>query len=503
MSWFVLALLGPFLFAVTNYIDKALLQNYFKEGGVGTLLIVSAVLAGAALPIFFIIDPTPFSMSPMAMATMASVSVLHVLVLFFYLKALDGEEVSTTIIFYQLVPVFAFVMGFFVLGETLVIRQLIAMAVIIIGTSLVSFDLDGAGIRMRLKTAAWMTAASLCWALASVIFKAVALEENVIRTLFWEHLVLMLIGIGLFVLVEPYRHAFLKAMRLNSRPVLSLNLANEGIYMLGNAVVAFALMMAPVALILLGNSFQAIFSLLIGIAVTLLWPKLAAERLQLGHLARKAAAIAITGCGVWLLTVGPAPAQSIEAELSTSYLDADTFMDRFSDRPLLRLTGAVDVGENGYLEVYGATGFEKPFRDRSSEFGIEFGGEWETGRETSLNIAGGRWMNYAGAGTDAGDWFGRMGLSHRALHASASLLIGDSDTIVLNAAYEFSLSERIIITPSLGYLTATDALNVGLVGEFHVSDRVHFSVVAVAPETGDGGREAYVAGAMIWRWDAD
>lgn len=500
MTWFALALIGPFLYAVTNYIDKALLQKYFREGGVGTLLIVSAVLAGAALPILFFIDPTPFSVPPLGMATLALVSVLHVLVLFFYLKALEGEEVSTAIIFYQLVPVFAFGLGFVLLGETLTIRQLLAMAVIIFGTSLVSFDLDAAGMRPRLKTAGWMAAASFCWALASVIFKAVALEENVIRALFWEHLVLLLIGVGLFVCVESYRRAFLKAMRLNSRPVLSLNLINEGIYMLGNTVVAFALMMAPVALILLGNSFQALFSLVIGVAVTLLWPKLAAERLQLGHLTRKAVAVAVTGCGVWFLTAGSAPAQSIEAELSSSYLDADTFMDRFSDQPQFRLTGEVDIGSNGYLEAYGATGFDRPFRDGSSEFGVELGAEWETGADTSLNVAGGRWMNYAGAGAEAGDWFGRLGFRHRGFYASAALLAGDSDTVVLNAAYDLRLSERVTLTPAFAYVTATDAVNAGMLGELQVTERLLLSLVAVAPETEEGGREIYLGGSIVWRW---
>lgn len=503
MSWFALALIGPLLYAITNYIDKLLLQKYFREGGVGTLLIVSAVLAGAALPVLFVLDPTPFSVSVLAMATLAFVSVLHVLVLFFYLKALEGDDVSTAIIFYQLVPVFAFVLGFVLLNETLTARQLIAMAVIIAGTSLVSFDLERGGLRLRGKTAAWMAGASFCWALASVIFKAVALEENVIRSLFWEHLALLLIGVGLFVFVAPYRLAFLRAMSLNSRPIISLNLANEGIYMLGNAVVAFALLMAPVALILLGNSFQAIFSLLIGIAVTLLWPKAAAERLHVGHLARKVAAIAVTGAGAWLLTAGDAPAQSLEAELSTAYLDSDTFLDRFSDRPMFRLTGVVDVGENGYLEAYGSTGLDAPFRDDSSEYGFELGGEWEIGGDTSLNLAGGRWMNYAGAGPEAGDWFGRVGVSHGAFYVSASLLVGDSDTAVLNASYDLALSERVTLTPAFGYITATDTLNYGVVGEIRATEHLFLSLSAVAPMTEDGGREFHVSGSLIWRWDHD
>lgn len=302
MSWFLLALIGPFLYAVTNYIDKVLLEKYFKSGGVGTLMIFSGVLSGLALPFLFLVDPTPFQVSLFNIGVLAGVGLLYVLVLFFYLKALEDEEVSITVIFYQLVPVFAYGLGFLILGETLSPLQLGAMAIIILGTSIISFEVDiESHFKLRTKTIAYMLAASFCWALGSVVFKAVALEERVVRSLFWEHLMLMFVGIGLFLFVRSYRTHFIAAVKQNSTWILSLNVLNECIYMTGNIVFAFAYLLAPIALILLGEAYQPLFALLIGAFLTLFFPHILKEKLHMRHLWQKGLAILVTGIGTYLL----------------------------------------------------------------------------------------------------------------------------------------------------------------------------------------------------------
>ncbi len=304
MSWFLLALVGPFLYAVTNYIDKILLEKYFRQGGVGTLMIFSALLSVLALPILYVMNPTPLAVGLVNIGILATVGVLHALVLFFYLKALQSDEVSVTVIFYQLVPVFAVGLGFLFLHETLTVMQLIAMAIIILGTSIVSFEIDTENqFRMRRKTVLYMLAASFCWALGSVIFKFVALEEDVVRSLFWEHLMLTLIGIGLFLFVRSYRTHFLTAIRKNSLPILSLNILNEVIFMVGNVVFSFAYMLAPVALILLAESYQPLFALGIGVFLTFFFPRIIAEKIHVRHIWQKIFAIVVTGIGTYLLFI--------------------------------------------------------------------------------------------------------------------------------------------------------------------------------------------------------
>ncbi|MEZ4195539.1 MAG: DMT family transporter [Candidatus Paceibacterota bacterium] len=233
---------------------------------------------------------------------LAAIGFLNVLVLWFYLLALQDEEASIAIVFYQLVPVIALVLGYYILDEVITKIELIGMAIVILGTSIIAFEIDAENnFKLKGKTAIYMTLASFFWALESVIFKAVALEENVWRSLFWEHVMLVLVGIVIFIFVRSYRENFLLAIKTNSKAILGLNVANESLYMSGNILFAFAYLWAPIALILLLNSFQPIFVLAIGIFLTIFFPKITAEKIHATNLWQKIIAIIITGIGTYLL----------------------------------------------------------------------------------------------------------------------------------------------------------------------------------------------------------
>ncbi|MDO8294468.1 MAG: hypothetical protein Q7T29_16640 [Gallionella sp.] len=137
------------------------------------------------------------------------------------------------------------------------------------------------------------------------IGELVALEENVLRSLFWEHVMLVFVGIFLFIFAHTYRANFLIALRNNSRAILALNITNEVLYMLGNAVLAFAYLLAPISLVLLTNSFQPIFVFAIGIFLTVFFPKISVEKIHSKHLWQKMISIGITGVGTYLLLAGP------------------------------------------------------------------------------------------------------------------------------------------------------------------------------------------------------
>jgi drug/metabolite transporter (DMT)-like permease len=304
MIWFFLALIGPLMYAISNHVDKILLDKYFKKGGVGTILLLNSLFAVVVLPFLFFADKTVLDVDGTKILALAIVGILNVAVLWFYLLALKDEEASVTIVFYQLVPVFACILGYFVLGEILTRVQLIAMAIIIFGATIISLEIDLENkFRFRRKAILPMIAASFFWALGSVIFKAVAIEENVWRSLFWEHSMLLVVGIGIFIFARSYRANFLSAIHNNSKTILSISFANELIFILGNLAFAFAYMLAPVALVLLTNSFQSFFVLIIGILLTVFFPKILVEKIQAKYIWPKIVAICITGIGTYLLFV--------------------------------------------------------------------------------------------------------------------------------------------------------------------------------------------------------
>lgn len=303
MTWFLIAIIAPFLYALTNFIDKILLEKYFKQSGVGTIILVSSLLSFLALPFSFWMDPTVLSVSGKNIFVLCIVGVLNILVLWCYLQALKNEETSIVIVFYQLVPVFGYGLGYFILGESLTIMQIVAMAIIILGTTIVSLEIDSENrFKLRKKTILPMLCACLFWALSSVIFKVAALEENVWRSFFWENLTLVVIGIFIFIFIQSYRTNFIAAIKNNSKPILFLNGLNEILFIIGNLILSFSYMLAPVALVLLVNSFQTIFVLAIGIILTIFLPGVVVEKIHAKHVWQKVIAILITGIGTYLLT---------------------------------------------------------------------------------------------------------------------------------------------------------------------------------------------------------
>ena len=302
MTWFFIALIGPFMYAMTNHIDKVLLDKYFHKGGVGTILLLSSLVSILILPICFFADRAVFDVGGIQIVALAVVGILNVMVLWCYLLALKDEEASIVIVFYQLVPVFGYILSYFILGEVLTKIQLIAMAIIILGTTIISFEIDEENkFKLRRKTILPMLAASFFWALESVIFKAVALEENVWRSFFWENVALFFVGVIIFIFMRSYRTSFLSVIRNNSKVVLSFGVVNEFLYMLGNLAFAFAYMLAPVALVLLTDSFQSVFALIIGIFLTIFFPKISIEKIGAKNLWPKIIAICVTGIGTYLL----------------------------------------------------------------------------------------------------------------------------------------------------------------------------------------------------------
>ena len=326
-TWFLLAIVPPFLWSLCNHIDKHLLSKYFTEEdeGVGALMIVSALASIIATPFLFIADPSVMEVGNGNFQIIALTACLDVLLLWSYLMAMQKDDASNVIVYYQLVPVLGILTGYVLLGEVISDMQFVAMGIVIFGTSIISFDNAEGKFTFKLRTVGFMLLACSCWAFELALFKVAALEENPWRSLFWKHIVLVVIGIIMFALIPKYRASFLKVMNvglpqrsylgrqismslwifqvIKSRYflILGLNLLNETLYMFGTVTYGFAVMLAPVALVLLTETFQSVFVFLIAIVMVLVLPKFATEDVERRHIMKKVIAIAITGVGTYLL----------------------------------------------------------------------------------------------------------------------------------------------------------------------------------------------------------
>jgi drug/metabolite transporter (DMT)-like permease len=292
MNWFFIALVAPIFHAIANHVDKHIISSYFKGVSVGSLIIFSSIFALLILPIIYFINPSIFSISSFVIWALILNGALGLGYIIFYLYALFDEEASVVAPFFQLIPVFGFILGYLFLGEILTTRQGLAAAAIVIGAFILSLDINN-NLKLKKKLIYLMLSSSLLFALNNVIFKYFAIDTGFSISLFWTMVGQVALGIFLYIFVKSYRLSFVKVIKENSKKVLGLNVLNGFIILLGDLGSFYALLFAPVALVFAVSGFQPLFVFIFGIMLTLFFPKLGKESLERNILIQKIIGILI------------------------------------------------------------------------------------------------------------------------------------------------------------------------------------------------------------------
>src|SRR3989344_2195682 len=259
MNWFFIALGAPFLWAIVNHADKYLLSKYFKGKNVGALLIFSTLVAILVLPTLYFINPL-----------------------------------------FQIIPIFSFILAFIILGETLTVRQIIGSILIICGSIFIAMDI-GKKFALKGRVLGLMVGSSFLFALYETIFKFVAVDEGFIVSSFWEYTGLFIVGVFFFTFVKNYRRQFIGLIKLRPIFMLSYNTASEILTVAGNLLTNFAILLAPVTLVLSVANLQPMFVFILGILITLFLPKIAREKISRTVIFQKIISLVIIICGSYFL----------------------------------------------------------------------------------------------------------------------------------------------------------------------------------------------------------
>jgi drug/metabolite transporter (DMT)-like permease len=302
MSWFFIALWAPFLLACANHNDKFLLSRYLKEKSIGSIVILSSLFSGVAIPILWFIQPDVQEVSHLQGFALVATGMLSVVAAVCYLHALDIDEASFVTPFYQMAPIFAYVLGYFILGETITLAQGLGSFVIIVGALALSLEFGRRGIRFKGNVVALMLAASFLSAINGVIFKLIAVDKGFWGSLFWGFVGQVMAGLAILVCVPSYRRDFLGLFKQQKVAGIGLIALSRTLFAVSEAVTLYATLLAPVALVLVVNSFQPLFVFALGIALTLLLPRVAKESLGSMKMLQKGVGIGFMLVGGYLIS---------------------------------------------------------------------------------------------------------------------------------------------------------------------------------------------------------
>ena len=299
-NWLLFALSAPVLWAISIHLDKYLVERYFKQTSVAVLLVFTALMGVLALPVIWWFRPEVLTLAWPDALLIGLSGVLFMGAIWFYLQALQSEEASVVAPLFQAAPLFGYLLGYFVLGETLSAVQTIGGLLIIGGALLLSIQPRSRRTGFNARLIALMLVCTFALALTSLIFKIFAIRDEFWTTTFWTF-----VGEGVFgaaILAVPrYRRIFFDLLRTNPIAVLSINGANELMNVTGSLGARYALLLAPISLVQAIGSTTGLFVFLFGVAITLFLPGVGTEDLSRANLARKALAAIVVVVGVILI----------------------------------------------------------------------------------------------------------------------------------------------------------------------------------------------------------
>jgi len=298
--WLAYAFSGPLLWAISTHIDKFLVDKYFHDSDTTVLMVFTAFLGVAALPVIWFFQPTVLALPWLATVVMTVSGILYMGAMLFYLRAIQTEEASVIAPLFQVNTLFTFLLGLLLLHELPSGLQLLGAGLVVTGAIGLSLDKKLHFGRFKPKLVLLMVSATFVLALSSVVFKFFAVHDEFWATTFWTF-----VGEGLFgaaILAVPgSRQQFVRLFRKNPGAVIGVNAANELINLGGGLGVRYASLLAPVALVSAISATSTFFVFLFAILLTLFFPRLGREDLSLRNVFQKAVGGLLIMAGVALI----------------------------------------------------------------------------------------------------------------------------------------------------------------------------------------------------------
>jgi len=316
--WFICILFSQLTWAVGVYLDKYLVTHDEDSDSasdeVGTLVLVSAffnaVVAAIVVGVMYILYQEEawamiFAFGTENILSALFVGVLEIMWLIPYFYALGYTDETAAPPLFQTVPVFGFLLGFFVFSEMPTQTQIFASIAILAGALVLNLEMAKEASHSRKISSLFnwraiglMLVASFIVAFSAFIFKDSAEGGNYGSSAFWMAIGAFITGCFMWLFVPAYRRTFTAFVKEQNYKKLGINLFNETTDNL--AILSFyaAIVLGPAtAVVQAGAAYQPILLLLIGVGLAYLGSHSHKHHLNVNNLL-------IKSLGICLIVVG-------------------------------------------------------------------------------------------------------------------------------------------------------------------------------------------------------
>ncbi len=295
--WILYALGAQLLYTTSVFIDKILLEKYMEHFKTPVLMLYSTLFSLVALPVLFAFDVHIFSLELLSILKVFCSGILSAVWLYFYLSALEQDDTSLIMPFFQFIPIFGMVLGYVFLNEHLTTRTISAIFVVVVGSIILSYEREAGQHTVKWRMMCFMLLASFFVALSQMCFKWGATEVQFFVAQFWVHVGILFVGVFIAFIKKEYWRAFIHSIQTKGKKIFSVNLANEGINALGNVFFGFALLFGLLPIVQASEATQPLLVFLGSALLTYFAPHLFKESFERKVMLQKSIGIGVVLIG--------------------------------------------------------------------------------------------------------------------------------------------------------------------------------------------------------------
>lgn len=302
MSWIFLAILARLVWSFTNISEKYFVDKRFKNP---YFYVAVSFLFGFLFTPFFIyflvIDIYSFKI--LFYLFLAAIGFLSGS--FFYIRALQKEEVSRINMMWSLVPLYSLFLAWFFIEEKLNSYQLFSLSLLVFGTILASIHF-GSFKKFKFSSAfGLMSVACLLFSLHDVIFRYLTKDD--IISFFPSFIAVSffcaLLASGIFLFKSFQQKSIYDSKNFIKSNLLWLVFGVTIFSKVGSFLANWAISLGPVSLVNAMEGFQMIMVFLIAILLSIFAPGIIKEELDKKNLLLKLIALVIMVLGIVVLNL--------------------------------------------------------------------------------------------------------------------------------------------------------------------------------------------------------
>lgn len=302
MSWFILAAIPPFFWALTNFVDQFLARRFFP-GQSFSLLSFSTIAFGVLIAFLSFFQPDVLDIKMTAALSLMALGVLFYAAVVPYIFALQKEEASNAAPLFETIPIFTALMGWLFLGESFGSKDLIAGAIIVIGAMGILWDFEN---KFFSKTVfIYMITASFIFASYKVLLQQFSITDlHWLTIVYWTLCGRLLIALITFTFFPPIRKNVIRVLKEAPYTAIAVDLTQHTLAFLALVFTVLAMAKAPSAtFVMLVGALQSLFLIGIGILLSFILPRYFKRASYIKHIAVKFIMVGLIFGGLVLLIV--------------------------------------------------------------------------------------------------------------------------------------------------------------------------------------------------------